>query len=202
MTLSRDEPAASRMARMLSRVRWVCDAMSPWSVAPVAGSMGPCPARKSRSPSTIACEYGPMGAGALSVVTAFLIVSLLECAHCSGVMAAMLPGKAAGACIVLSWLLLQPAVEHDLVIDGGRVMDPESGLDAVRSVGISGGRIAAVSAGPLRGRAAIDARGLVVAPGFIDLHAHGQDDENYALRAADGVTTALELEIGTADLDR
>lgn len=94
------------------------------------------------------------------------------------------------------------ATEYDLVIHGGRVMDPESGLDAVREVGIVAGRIAAVSVAPLRGRAAIDARGLVVAPGFIDLHAHGQDAENYALRAADGVTTALELEIGAGDVDR
>ena len=76
-------------------------------------------------------------------------------------------------------------------------MDPESGLDGVRNVGIRAGRIAALSAGPLAGRKTIDARGLVIAPGFIDLHAHGQDAENYALRAADGVTTALELEVGT-----
>ena len=100
-------------------------------------------------------------------------------------------------------LLVLPAVpEYDLVINGGRVMDPESGLDAVRDVGISGGRIAAESVTPLVGKAAIAARGLVVAPGFIDLHAHGQDDENFALRAADGVTTALELEIGSADVER
>ena len=95
-----------------------------------------------------------------------------------------------------------PPPEYDLVLRDGRVMDPESGLDAVRQVGISAGRIAAISTEPLRGRATIDARGLVVAPGFIDLHAHGQDDENYALRARDGVTTALELEIGAGDVGR
>jgi N-acyl-D-aspartate/D-glutamate deacylase len=95
-----------------------------------------------------------------------------------------------------------PDVPYDLVIRDGRVMDPESGLDAVRHVGITGGRITAISERPLSGRAVIDARGLVVAPGFIDLHAHGADAENYALRAADGVTTALELEIGTGDVDR
>lgn len=92
--------------------------------------------------------------------------------------------------------------EYDLVIRGGRVMDPESGLDAVRDVGIRKGAIAAVSESPLAGRETIDARGLVVAPGFIDLHAHTQDAEGYRLRAADGVTTALELETGTADVDR
>ncbi|HET9314281.1 MAG TPA: amidohydrolase family protein [Vicinamibacteria bacterium] len=91
---------------------------------------------------------------------------------------------------------------HDLVIRGGRVMDPESRTDAIRDVAVDGGRIAAVSEGPLAGHRVIDARGLVVAPGFIDLHAHGQDAENYALRAADGVTTALELEVGTGDVDR
>jgi N-acyl-D-aspartate/D-glutamate deacylase len=116
-------------------------------------------------------------------------------------MAAML-SKALAAWTAAGWLVLSPAPEYDLVILGGRVMDPETGLDAVRNVGVSDGRIAAVSAEPLRGRTTLDARGLVVAPGFIDLHAHGQNDENDALRAADGVTTALELEIGTGDVDR
>jgi len=94
------------------------------------------------------------------------------------------------------------AESFDLVIAGGRVMDPESGLDAVRNVGIRGGKIAAISTGPVAGKQTIEARGLVVAPGFIDLHQHGQDAENYALKAADGVTTALELEVGVADVDR
>src|SRR3989475_3992923 len=91
---------------------------------------------------------------------------------------------------------------YDLVIANGRVMDPESGLDAVRNLGIRSGKIAAVSSGPLEGKQTIDAKGLVVAPGFIDLHQHGQDAENYAVKAADGVTTALELEVGVADVDR
>jgi N-acyl-D-aspartate/D-glutamate deacylase len=90
----------------------------------------------------------------------------------------------------------------DLVLAGGRVMDPETGLDAVRDVGIRGGRIAAVSEAPLRGRDVVDARGKVVAPGFIDLHAHAHHALSYDLRARDGVTTALELEIGTAEVDR
>jgi N-acyl-D-aspartate/D-glutamate deacylase len=89
---------------------------------------------------------------------------------------------------------------YDLVIRNGRVIDPESGLDAVRSVGILNGRIAAVGTAPLEGRTVIEARGLVVAPGFIDLHAHGQNDENYRLVAMDGVTTALELEVGAGDI--
>ena len=77
-------------------------------------------------------------------------------------------------------------------------MDPESGLDAVRSVGIQGKRIARISARPLRGKVEVDAKGLVVAPGFIDLHSHGQNPENYRYKAMDGVTTALELEVGVS----
>jgi len=94
------------------------------------------------------------------------------------------------------------AEAYDVVIANGRVMDPESGLDAVRNVGIRGGKIGAISSGPLEGKQTIGAKGLVVAPGFIDLHQHGQDAENYAVKAADGVTTALELEVGVADVDR
>jgi len=85
---------------------------------------------------------------------------------------------------------------YDLVIANGRVLDPASKLDAVRNVGIRNGKIAAISTGALGGRATIDATGLTVAPGFIDLHSHGQTAENYRFKARDGVTTALELEVG------
>src|SRR3954463_2477452 len=88
------------------------------------------------------------------------------------------------------------AQELDVVIANGRVMDPASGVDAVRHIGIQGGRITAVSAQALRGKTVIDAKGLVVAPGFIDLHSHGQTPENYRFKARDGVTTALEMEVG------
>ncbi len=94
----------------------------------------------------------------------------------------------------------QRAAEYDLVLTNGRVIDPESKLDAVRNVGIRGRQIAAVTTTPLRGRTMIDATGLVIAPGFIDLHSHGQDDENYRYKAMDGVTTALEMEVGTASV--
>ncbi len=90
---------------------------------------------------------------------------------------------------------------YDVVIVNGRVMDPESGLDAVRNVGILAGKIRAISRGPLVGKTIIDAKNLVVAPGFIDLHQHGQDAENDKVKAADGVTTSLELEVGVADVD-
>jgi N-acyl-D-aspartate/D-glutamate deacylase len=92
--------------------------------------------------------------------------------------------------------------QMDLVLQGGRVMDPETGLDAVRNVGISGGTIVAVTEGPLQGKESLDVKGLVVAPGFIDLHAHGQDPVSNRLQARDGVTTALEMEIGVYPVAR
>src|SRR4051794_18120914 len=88
------------------------------------------------------------------------------------------------------------AQDFDVVIANGRVIDPATNLDAVRHVGIRAGKIAAISTAPLGGRATIDATGLVVAPGFIDLHSHGQTLENYRFKARDGVTTALEMEVG------
>ncbi len=92
------------------------------------------------------------------------------------------------------------AQTYDIVLSGGRVMDPESGLDAVRSVGISGDRIMRISAEPLAGKRVIDVKGLVLAPGFIDLHQHAQDPQSGRLKAFDGVTTALEMEIGVPDV--
>ena len=90
---------------------------------------------------------------------------------------------------------------YDRVILGGHVMDPESNLDAVRNVGVSNGRIAVITEQGLRGRDMIDASGLVVAPGFIDLHSHGVTAETYRFQSLDGVTTTLELELGTSDVD-
>ena len=106
-----------------------------------------------------------------------------------------------GALLVAVSVVSLRAQTYDVVIVNGRVLDPESNLDAVRSVGITGGRIAAVSPERLTGRTTIDATGAIVVPGFIDLHAHGQAADVYKLRASDGVTTALELEVGAADID-
>ncbi len=92
------------------------------------------------------------------------------------------------------------AQQYDLVLEGGRVMDPETGLDAVRNVGIRDGKIVRISSETLSGRRVIHAEGLVVAPGFIDLHQHGQEMESQRVKALDGVTTALELEIGVPDV--
>jgi len=89
---------------------------------------------------------------------------------------------------------------HDLVISGGRVMDPESGLDAIRNIGINNGQIAEISENDLSGDQVIEAEGLVVTPGFIDLHEHGQTEEAYKLMVQDGVTSAFELEVGTGNV--
>ena len=94
------------------------------------------------------------------------------------------------------------AETFDLVVRNGRVIDPESRLDAVRDVGIRNGKVAAISEKPLEGRRAIDAKGLVVAPGFIDLHSHAQQLPGARMQAFDGVTTALELEGGVLPVDR
>ncbi len=89
---------------------------------------------------------------------------------------------------------------YDIVLAGGRVMDPDTGLDAVRNLGINGSVIVAVSEEPLVGDVEVDVSGLVVAPGFIDLHAHGQTNRANEFQARDGVTTALEMESGTGNL--
>lgn len=103
-------------------------------------------------------------------------------------------------CLALSLSLAaacQPqAVQYDLVLAGGRVMDPESGLDAVRNVGITAGQIEAVSAEPLQGAVVLDVASLVVAPGFIDLHSHAWTPLGQRFQVQDGVTTTLELESG------
>ena len=87
--------------------------------------------------------------------------------------------------------------DYDTVIQGGRVMDPESGLDSVVNIGILEGQVRAISGDNLDGSRVIDATGLIVAPGFVDLHRHGQSERAYRLQVQDGVTTGLELEIGT-----
>jgi N-acyl-D-aspartate/D-glutamate deacylase len=103
-------------------------------------------------------------------------------------------------CLLALSTTIAAAQQYDLVLEGGRVIDPETGLDAVRNVGIRDGKIARVSPEPLSGRRVVHAGGLVVAPGFIDLHQHGQDLASQRVKALDGVTTALELEIGAPDV--
>jgi N-acyl-D-aspartate/D-glutamate deacylase len=95
---------------------------------------------------------------------------------------------------------LATAQQYDLVLEGGRVLDPETHLDAVRNVGIRDGKVARITDAPISGRRVIHASGLVVAPGFIDLHQHSQDLASQRVKAFDGVTTALEMEIGAPDV--
>jgi N-acyl-D-aspartate/D-glutamate deacylase len=97
-------------------------------------------------------------------------------------------------------LQAQSKTTYDRVILGGTVMDPATGLNAARNLGIQAGRISAITTDAIRGRDTIAARGLVVAPGFIDVHAHGQTAETYRFQALDGVTSSFELELGTADV--
>ena len=101
-----------------------------------------------------------------------------------------------GACVAVPG-----AGPVDLLITGGRVMDPESGLDAVLNVAVRDGVIVALSEDTPEAHEVLDVAGLVVAPGFIDLHAHGQDPESSRYQARDGVTTAMELEIGVYPVD-
>lgn len=111
----------------------------------------------------------------------------------------MQKGLVATLAVAIGLLTSAPAAQpdpFDLVLRGGRVMDPASGLNGVRNVAIRNGAIAAISPAPLAGREVLDVSGLVVAPGFIDLHAHGQNPESSRWQAHDGVTTALELEGG------
>jgi N-acyl-D-aspartate/D-glutamate deacylase len=103
-------------------------------------------------------------------------------------------------CLLAFSITIAAAQQYDLVLEGGRVMDPETGLDAVRNVGIRDGKIVRISSETMSGRRIIRAGGLVVTPGFIDLHQHGQDLASQRVKALDGVTTALELEIGAPDV--
>jgi hypothetical protein len=89
-----------------------------------------------------------------------------------------------------------PKVPLDIVFTNARVIDPQTGLDAIRNIGIAGATIAEVSTRRLHGKQVIDATGLVAAPGFIDLHSHAYGEETATYQAMDGVTTRLELELG------
>ena len=91
---------------------------------------------------------------------------------------------------------LNQDASYDILLAGGRVIDPESGLDGVRDVGILAGKVAAVAEGPLAGATTIDAGGLVVAPGFVNVHSHAWTPLGQQFEVMDGVTTALELEAG------
>jgi len=89
---------------------------------------------------------------------------------------------------------------YDIVLKGGTVMDPETEFEGIRNVGIKGDKIVEISEKDLKGETEIDVTGLVVSPGFIDLHVHGMTNKAHEYQVRDGVTTALELEGGIAFL--
>ena len=88
------------------------------------------------------------------------------------------------------------AQSYDLVINGGRVMDPETMYDDIANVGVKDGRIALITKDRIKGKETINAKGLVVAPGFIDTHFHAQDAFATKMAVAGGVTTGMDLEAG------
>ncbi len=88
------------------------------------------------------------------------------------------------------------AQDYDLVIANGRVVDPETGLDGIRHLGINAGTIKSISFKPLMGVKTVNAKGLVVAPGFIDIHSHTPTKLGQRMNLLDGVTTQLDMEAG------
>jgi dihydroorotase len=93
------------------------------------------------------------------------------------------------------------AASYDLLIKGGRVIDPSVGLDAIHDVAIAGGKIVAVEANIAGGATeTIDARGKVVAPGLIDIHTHaGRSKEGPPMLLQDGVTGWVDAGSAGAD---
>lgn len=103
--------------------------------------------------------------------------------------------------VLFGLLVFGPAMatnssEYDIVINGARVIDPETGMDSVSNIAINGNIIAKIAADELIGKLEIDASGLVAAPGFIDLHVHGQDPYSEKIGVLDGRTSQLDLEAG------
>lgn len=101
----------------------------------------------------------------------------------------------------IAGVTLAQSTAYDYAIINGRVIDPETGLDAIKNVGISGDQISMITSDEITATTTIDASGLVVCPGFIDPHVHGITNDAHRYQIHDGVTTALELEGGVGFID-
>jgi len=102
--------------------------------------------------------------------------------------------------LVLSLTMPAMAADYDLVILNGRVMDPETMYDDIANVGIKGNKIVAITKDKIKGKQTINAKGLVVAPGFIDTHYHAVDPFGIRMALRDGVTTGMDLEAGATSI--
>src|SRR4051812_24653182 len=109
---------------------------------------------------------------------------------------------AAASAATLAKLPELRGAQYDLLIKGGRVIDPSRAFDRTADVAIAGGKIAAVHPNIAASTAAdtIDAAGKLVVPGLIDIHTHaGREKEDGALCLADGVTSLVDA--GSAGSD-
>src|SRR5262245_8520963 len=94
------------------------------------------------------------------------------------------------------------AAKYDLLIVGGRVIDPANRVDRVMDVGISGGRIAALQGklSPADAAETINAAGKLVVPGLVDIHTHARTKEMPSVCLSNGVTSFLDA--GSQGADR
>ena len=92
------------------------------------------------------------------------------------------------------------AETYDVVINNGRVMDPETNFDGVRNVGVKDGKIVVITKDAIKGKQVIDAKNHVVAPGFIEGHQHATDPFSRKVNLRDGLTTQMDFEAGAGDI--
>ena len=106
------------------------------------------------------------------------------------------------ALAVLAMAIATPAMaaDYDVVINNGRVMDPETNFDGVRNVGVKDGKIVIITEDAIKGKETINAKGHVVAPGFIDSHQHATDPFSRKVNLRDGLTTMMDFEAGAGDI--
>jgi len=155
------------------------------------GGPGPDP-KRSASPVSLS-RRGLLAVGAAVVGTIF-VASRVRGSSDGGETAAVPPSTSVPI-PTLSGAAAPPPGDFvfDYAINNGRVIDPASGYDAVAHVGVVGSTVALISTVPLKGKQVIDARNLVVAPGFIDLLSYEPNDLGTWFKVGDGVTTNLGM---------